>query len=374
MKEAPDGETSEIRSWSLNGHLHKSFDSDPTDEGWTIQGGSWSNGAISSSATVLSDTYHLRGGFSAIDVNSTHTGTGILQYSIDGGSSWTALDPVSQLQLQRPAYLVQFRMINATGGSTFTWSDFQVELVRTSVPDGVRLDVGLDGANEWSLDGAGPGVLGLHNTFVTDDRWVIQPIEPASAASLEVAVPIRGVHAFSFAVASPSGTLASPFLAMAVNGQDILSRNLPNINDLTIVSLTANELTTLNNALGQATPEHGPAGLPMATVEVRIGSSLSSEDLLFGGVFAPYDAEVSMSLNAGHPLVLGLNHALSSAIPTLGQRTVSLPLRLDGTGSVAMGVMDMASQASVKALRARGEQRYRHAGAGCGLDRINRQF
>ena len=57
-----------------------------------------------------------------------------------------------------------------------------------------------------------------------------------------------------------------------------------------------------------------------------------------------------MSLNAGHPLVLGLNHALSSAIPTLGQRTVSLPLRLDGTGSVAMGVMDMASQASVKAL------------------------
>ena len=350
MKEAPDGETSEIRSWSLNGHLHKSFDSDPTDEGWTIQGGSWSNGAISSSATVLSDTYHLRGGFSAIDVNSTHTGTGILQYSTDGGSSWAPLDPVSQLQLQRPAYLVQFRMINATGGSTFTWSDFQVELVRTSVPDGVRLDVGLDGANEWSLDGAGHGVLGLQNTLVTDDQWVIQPIEPASAASLEVAVPTRGVHAFSFAVASPSGTLASPFLAMAVNGQDILSRNLPNINDLAIVSLTANELTTLNNALGQATPEHGPAGLPMATVEVRIGSSLSSEDLLFGGVFAPYDAEVSMSLNAGHPLVLGLNHALSSAIPTLGQRTVSLPLRLDGTGSVALGVMDMASQASVKAL------------------------
>ncbi len=88
----------------------------------------------------------------------------------------------------------------------------------------------------------------------------------------------------------------------------------------------------------------------MATVEVRIGSSLSSEDLLVGGVFAPYDAAVSMSLNAGHPLVLGLNHALSSAIPTLGQRTVTLPLRLDGTGSVAMGLMDMESQASVKAL------------------------
>ena len=86
MKEAPDGETSEIRSWSLNGHLHKSFDSDPTDEGWTLQGGSWSNGAITSSTSVLSDTYHVRSGFSAIDTNSTHTGAGMLQYSLDGGS------------------------------------------------------------------------------------------------------------------------------------------------------------------------------------------------------------------------------------------------------------------------------------------------
>ena len=350
MKEAPDGETSEIRSWSLNGHLHKSFDSDPTDEGWTLQGGSWSNGAITSSTSVLSDTYHVRSGFSAIDTNSTHTGAGVLQYSLDGGQSWQSIDAVGREQLQQPAYMVQFRMVNATGGGTFTWSDFQAELIRTSIPDGVRLDVGLDGANEWSLDGAGHGVFGLQNTWVTDDMWATYAIEPANAASLEVAVPNRGVHAFSFAVASPSGTLASPFLAMAVNGQDILSRNLDNINDLSIVTLTASELTTLNNALSQASGQHGPAGLPMATVEVRIGSSLSSEDLLVGGVFAPYDADVSMALNAGHPLVLGLNHALSSTIPALGQRTVTLPLRLDGTGSVAMGVMDMESQPSVKAL------------------------
>ena len=350
MKEAPDGETSQIRSWSLNGHLHKSFDTDPTDEGWTVQGGSWSNGAITSSGTVLSDTYHVRSGFSAIATNSSHTGAGELHYSIDGGVSWSALDPVGQEQLNQPAYMVQFRMVNATGGGTYTWSDFQAELVRTSVPDGVRLDVGLDGANEWSLDGIGHGVFGLQNTMVTDDRWVLKSVEPANTASMEVAAPVSGVDAFSFAVASPSGTLASPFLAMAVNGQDILSRNLPNINDLSVVSLTSNELTTLNNALSQAEGEHGPAGLPMATVEVRIGSSLSSEDLLFGGVFAPYDAEVSMALNAGHPVVLGLNHALSSTVPVLGQRTVSLPLRLDGTGSVALGVMDLESQASVKAL------------------------
>ena len=350
MKEAAGGGTSEIRSWSLNGHLEKSFDTDPTDEGWSIQGGSWSNGAITSSGTVLSDVYHVRGGFSAVDVNSDQSGGGQLQYSIDGGDSWIDVNATERDQLEQPGYMVQFRMINANGGGTFTWNSFEAELVRTSVPDGLRLDVGLDGANEWSLDRPGNGIFGLQNALITDDDWVLKSIAPANTASLEIAVPTKGVHDFSFAMSSPSGNIASPFMAMAVDGQDILSRNLPNINDLSVVSLTSSELNTLNNALAQTNGQNGPVGLPMATVEVRIGSSLSTGNLLFGGVFAPYDSNLSLSLNAGHPLVLGLNHALSSTIPVLGERTVNLPVRMDATGSVYLTVMDIDSQASVKAL------------------------
>jgi hypothetical protein len=294
--------------------------------------------------------YHVRGGFSAVDVNSDQSGAGQLQYSIDGGDSWIDVNATERDQLEQPGYMVQFRMINANGGSTFTWNSFEAELVRTSVPDGLRLDVGLDGANEWSLDRPGNGIFGLQNALITDDDWVLKSIAPANTASLEIAVPTKGVHDFSFAMSSPSGNIASPFMAMAVDGQDILSRNLPNINDLSVVSLTSSELNTLNNALAQTNGQNGPVGLPMATVEVRIGSSLSTGNLLFGGVFAPYDSNLSLSLNAGHPLVLGLNHALSSTIPVLGERTVNLPVRMDATGSVYLTVMDIDSQASVKAL------------------------
>jgi len=350
MKEASGGGTSEIRSWSLNGHVAKGFDTDPTDEGWSIQGGSWANGVISSSGTVLSDVYHVRSGFSAVSVESTHSSGGQLQFTTDAGQSWTDLDSGDHVSLQMPAHMFQLRMVSATGSGTFTWDSVDVELVRTSLPDGLRLDVGLDGANEWSMDRRGNGAFGLQNTLVTDDLWVSRAIAPANTASLEVAVPTQGVHAFSFAVASPTGTIASPFMAMAVNGQDILSRTLSNIDDLSLVSLDATELTTLNNALAQASNNHGPSGLPMATVEVRIGSSLTTGDLLFGGVFAPYEADISFELNAGHPLVMGLNHALSSAIPQSGQRTVVLPIRMDGTGSVYLTLNDVQSQASVKAI------------------------
>ena len=350
MKEAADGGTSEIRSWSLNGHIAMSFDTDPSAEGWAVQSGSWSNGAISSSGSVLSDTYHLRSGFSAVEVNSSQSSNAQLQFSTNGGVSWTNIEPNARHALGQPAYMAQFRTVSTTSGSTHTWTSFEAELVRTSVPDGVRLDVGLDGANEWSLDRPGDGVFGLQNTLLNDQLWVLAPVAPAKTASLEIAVPTRGVDAFSFAVAVPSGSLSSPFMAMAVNGQDILSRNLPNINDLSIVQLTPSELVSLNDALIQALNNHGPTGLPMATVEVRVGSSLSSGDLLFGGVFAPYEANISLSLNAGDPLVLGLNHALSSVVSVLGQRTVNVPIRMDATGSAYMGVMSVESQASVKAL------------------------
>ena len=350
MKEASGGGTSEIRSWSLNGHLAKEFDTDPTDEGWSIQGGNWANGVISSSGTVLSDVYHVRSGFSDVSVDSTHSGNGQLQFTTDAGLTWTDLDAVDRVSLEMPAHMLQLRMISVTGSGTFTWDSVEVELVRTSLPDGLRLDVGLDGANEWSMDRIGNGAFGLQNTLVTDDLWVTRAIAPANTASLEVAAPTKGVHAFSFAVASPSGTIASPFMAMAVNGQDILSRTLSNIDDLLVVSLDGTELNTLNNALAQASNNHGPSGLPMATVEVRIGSSLTTGDLLFGGVFVPYEADISLELNAGHPLVMGLNHALSSAIPQSGQRTVVLPVRMDGTGSVYLTLNDVQSQASVKAL------------------------
>jgi len=350
MKEAQGGGTSEIRSWSVNGHIEKSFDTDPTAEGWAIQSGSWANGAITSSGTVLSDTYRVRSGFSEVDVSSTQSGAGQLQYSLDGAENWLNIAANGRSILEQPAYMIQFRMVNATGGGTFTWEAFEAELVRTSVPDGLRIDVGLDGADEWSLDRDGNGVFGLQNTLITDERWALRNIAPANTASLEVALPTSGVQAFSFAVSSPSGSLSSPFMAMAVNGQDILSRNLPTINDLQTVVLTSGELTSLNNALNQANGQHGPVGLDMATVEIRVGSSLSSGDLLFGGVFAPYDADLSLQLNAGHPLVMGLNHALANTIPSQGQRTVNLPVRLDATGSVLLSVSNVDSQASVRAL------------------------
>ena len=336
MKEAPGGGTSEVRSISMNGQISKEFDSDPTSEGWQLQGGSWSNGVISSSGTVVSAPYTVRSGFSAIQVNNDMTGPGQLEYSIDGGISWTAIADQEHRLLSEPAFLAQFR-VQSTGGM-FVWDAFEVELIRTSVPDGLRIDIDVDGVSEWSMNQAGLGPFGLQNQLLDGQRWRNQTVEPALPASFEVGLPLSGVHAFGFEVAAPSGELTNPFMAVAVNGQDILSRTLPNINDLTSIMLTTSELGTLNSALGQAVRTAGPDGVPLATVQIRVGSSLSSSTLLYGGIVAPYDANVTMQLNAAHPLVIQLNNKLAATSPLLGTRTVSLPVRMDGTGAVYLTI------------------------------------
>ena len=117
MKEAADGGTSEIRSWSLNGHIAMSFDSDPSAEGWAIQSGSWSNGVISSTGSVLSDTYQVRSGFSVLDVNSSQSANAQLQFSTDGGLSWTDIADNGRHVLEQPAYMAQFRTISSTSGA-----------------------------------------------------------------------------------------------------------------------------------------------------------------------------------------------------------------------------------------------------------------
>ena len=66
MKEAPGGGTPEIRSISHNGLISKTFETDPSAEGWQIQSGSWSNGVITSTGTVLSNVYRMQSGFSAL--------------------------------------------------------------------------------------------------------------------------------------------------------------------------------------------------------------------------------------------------------------------------------------------------------------------
>ena len=333
-----------VHSMGHNGHLEHGFSSDPTAAGWQLQSGSWSSGSITSNGLVYSDTYYVRSGFAAINTAMSVTGSPSLSVSVDGGLDWLPLDHTGQLRLEAPAYMAQFRMSST---SAYTWDGFEAELVRNAPARGTSIDFGLDGFNEWSIRQSGFETLGLQSMFTSGDAWSVVPTTPSSSAQFEVQLPLSGVHAFGFALASPETVLSNAFMAMAVNGQDILNRGLGNVGDLTTVTLTTSELQTLNNALS-GTTNTGTSDVPTANMEVRLGSSLTSTDVLVGGVFAPFSGSVSLDLLGSHPVVVGLNDALNDAVSVGGQRTASIPVRMESTGSVVLTVDDLTSTASVR--------------------------
>jgi|TARA_B100001094_G_scaffold128919_1_gene124969 hypothetical protein len=333
-----------IHGIHLEGNMVEDFSDDPTGFGWSLQGTSWANGKVSGSGTLESPTINVRSGFGGFDSNSILSANGKMQYSLDGGTNWIDLVDGKQW-LSKPSFSVQFRVLS-TGGS-WNLDTFDVELIRTSVADGLRIDVGMDGVSDWSLEEKSLGRLGIQDRLMDGSMWQTFPSTPSSSAIFTMLLPSAGVDAFEFGVASPGQSMTSPFLSMAVDGQDFMSYPLSTLDDLQVVRLSSTDLNSLNSALSQATPTHGPEGLPMVEVTARIGSSVSSSNVLFGGIFAPYDASLSLQFDSDDPVVIAINSALLSSTPVLGTKEIDLPVRMKSSGAIQLTVVGQTTESSL---------------------------
>ena len=329
----------------FEGKIVEDFEEDPTGMGWQLQSTTWSPGQISGTGTLVSKHFNIRSGFAGFDSNCSLTGSGQIEYSLDSGGTWTVLNTGSQW-LTSPHFTVQFRVIS-TGGS-WTLDTFDVEMVRTSVADGLRIDVGMDGVSDWSMEGQGIGRLGIQDRFSDGSMWQTHASSPAGSAAFKFLLPVGGVSGFEFGVASPAQPMNSPFLTMSIDGQDFMSSSLPNLQDLQVISLSTSELASMNNALSQATVSHGVEGLPMVEVTLRIGSSSSNGDVLCGGLFAPYDSALSLQFDSTDAVVIALNDALQSVNSIGGTKELTLPIRMSSSGAIHFTVVQQSTQSSIE--------------------------
>ena len=331
----------------FEGKIVEGFEEDPTGMGWQMQTSTWSPGQIFGTGSLLSAPFNVRSGFAGFNSNCSLTGNGIMQYSLDSGTNWVDLNGGTQW-LTSPHFTVQFRAVS-TGGS-WTLDTFDVELIRTSVADGLRIDIGMDGVSDWSLEGDGIGRLGIQDRLKDGTMWQTHVSSPANAAAFSFLLPAAGVDAFEYGVASPLQTMVSPFVTMSINGQDFMSSSLPNLQDLQVIQLTPSELTSMNNALSQASATEGVEGLPMVEVNLRIGSSTTNADVLFGGIFAPYDATLALQFGSTDAVVIALNDALQSVTALGGTKELTLPIRMTSSGAVRLTVVQQSTQSSIEPI------------------------
>jgi len=326
-----------INGFYFDGAIHEDFKDDPIRIDWQLQGASWTPGTISGTSDVLSPIYRMRSGFGAIASHSVMNSGCELQYTLDNGQSWTTLPSDTIDSLNTPEFMVQFKF---TSAGTCNIDTFDVELVHTSVPDGLRIDVGLDGISDWSLNNPGAGRLGIQDEHRFGSGWMNSNSIPTAPSFFELLLPASGVSDFSFAIASDV-EMKSPYATISVEGNSIINKPLSDLMKCQQISLTSSELTSLNNALG------GSSDFSMKVVTIRVGSSESPAEVMMGGIFAPWDSNLNLSFSPTDPLVLALNNQLTTIVPSAGVKEVKLPVRMSSTGAIRLTVNGITSQSSV---------------------------
>ena len=344
--ESGQGGIPTVHGFHFDGSLFDEFNQNPTAYGWQLQGASWANGQVSGTGDATSPTYNVRSGFAGIISNSDLTGSGVLQASTDGGATWVNLLPGAYTWFDAPMFTAKLR-IDSTGG-TWTMETLDVELIRTSVADGLRFDVGLDGVSDWSMDLPEVGRLGIQDRFINGDFWQSRMATTNAPALFDLALPLAGTESFEFAFASPDAPFVNPTVRLSIAGQDIVTKSLSSVQDLEVVTFTNAELNTLNAALSQATQTHGVLGLPLVAAQLSIGSTTSTSSLVAGGVFAPYDSALEMDFTSSDALLIALNGQLQSATAIGGMKTITMPVRMSSTGALSITINQIDTQTSVE--------------------------
>ena len=321
----------------FDGKIIENFNDDPIRIDWQLQGATWANGVVSGTADILSPIYRMRSGFGAIASNSVMNSGCTLEYKVGNEQTWTTLASDTIDSLTSPEFMVQFKF---TSSGTCNIDVFEVELIHTSVADGLRIDVGLDGISDWSLNNPGDGRFGIQDEHRFGSSWKSSNSIPTAPSYFELLLPASGVNDFSFALASDV-EMKSPYVTVSVEGTSIINKPLSNLLRSEQISLTSGELTSLNNALG------GVNDYSMKVITMRVGSSESPAEVMMGGIFAPWDADLNLSFSPTSPLILALNNELTSIVANAGVKEITLPVRMSSTGAVRLTVEGITSQSSV---------------------------
>lgn len=332
----------------FDGLIEDDFDTNPASNGWTMSGASWNSGSNSGTGTMESPVYSIRSGFVGIKSNSYLNGSGRLEYSLNSGQSWTILPNDNLQSMTEPHFDVMLRVVS-TGGN-WIFDKISVELIRTSVADGLELDIGLDGTGDWSMDRTGIGRLGIQDRLADNSLWSTSQSSPSSPSQFSVFVPKQGLNNLEFSLASPYANFINPYMTVSYNNQDVLTSSLNDFSSVSTFRLNPSQINNLNSAISQSVPDVNLNGLQFTEIIIKIGSSSSTSVIHFGGVMATYDSSVNLDFTGIDSLIIGLNSVLPNSKLVNGFREVSIPVRMKSTGAVRMTVNSINTAPSITPL------------------------
>jgi len=324
---AGSGGAPHVYSINLQGRIVDDFFADPSEDGWSMGGASWSSTDNriygTASEVVFTPSYEVARPISRIRTDMVMSGSVQIEVSVNGGN-WSSIEQTVTRVLNSSASSVRFKIFG--GGSYWQLDRFEVDLQGAGMPMHPRIDIALDNRYEWEIPSGAHGLWGWQNRLGNGYLENKMSFSTPSTRQVSLLLPTAGIDAMAFDLTPVGAGTNDVILDFNVGSTIIFSRNISTITKSTNVSVIGDELIQLNAALLNATASSSGEGYSMTIVDLDITASGGS-DLLIRGLRVPYSPTAVISADGDHPLVRSINELIASQSGISGTQFIPIPLQ-----------------------------------------------
>ncbi|MBT7244403.1 MAG: hypothetical protein HN874_03030 [Euryarchaeota archaeon] len=336
-------ETPVINSIKLGGGIIESFEENPSTNGWSGFS-SHGNGVVSGNGMLTSPQWRTTNAFSALELDWDGSGSGhfeacFLEVAHCSGN-WIQIPSSGKLSMEIPSVMMNLRW---SGSGSFSIDYVEIDLHRHSSPLDARIDIGLDGVDEWSFSHDQIGSWGLQNIFSNGERSSNLSISPGGSDLVSMQYPI-GTSSQSYASTGPMmfslTPLSSPLddveVTLSVGGKELLTTSLGLVSSPKSLILTSAQMQIIESELNSRVADFNIIDqLESHKIDVSI-SSTSGGDLLISGLSIPYRYTAEISGDDSLPIISAINSQLTNLNPVNGVLQVPVPIVMTNPGKLSI--------------------------------------
>jgi hypothetical protein len=332
-----------INSIKLGGGIIESFEQNPSSNGWSGYS-SHSNGVVSGSGVLSSPQWRVTNSFSALEISWDGTGSGNFEACFmeisDCSGNWVQVPSGGKLAMDSPSVLLNLRW---AGSGSYSLNKIEIDLHRQSSPQDARIDIGLDGVDEWSFSHDEIGGWGLQDIFTNGEKSFNLSTTPEYSGIISFQYPFGTANQtysstgpMMFSLTPLNGPIDGVDVTLSIGGNELLTESLGFVSNPTSLVLTSAQMQNLESELNSRTPNFNIVDhLDSYEIEVSV-SSLSGGDLLISGLSIPYRYDVEISGEDSLSIISAINSQLSSTSPSNGVLQVPVPVVMSNPGKLSI--------------------------------------
>ncbi len=335
------GSSPRLYGISGEGRIYDEFNSNPEENGWTLDNSSWDSSlseVIGDANSVLSSPeFDINMPLSSYRFESELQGSVSTFVSIDRGN-WTQINSsLQRTDMDNSAATIQFQY----RGLANSWSaeNMKVQLYPTVSVESPRMDIDNDGRNEWSVSDPDVGVWGNQNVFYGGNSSSTFDVGIKPTSWQNVLIP-RNAKSFEVSVDDVGAVgLGVQNIALWIGNQMITQQGVNGYVDGLRLSLNASELQLLNLETSSTPPVKNVGGTDFIHGKIEIISDAGKQ--MLAGLSIIYEAKDTVISTAIDEVVLAMNRARLDS-----SKSSNLPLIFNADSACTLEVSILSSTSS----------------------------